>query len=233
MLVKQVHEAIRDLRADRGDNSSVLSRRTNQSGVSRKSAKSVLSRASRASTSSSTRQRRQDKTKFRLAQEKEKLDQTNRQALEKIQEKLLEIKRQEMRVKEQIQASNESFKIKEELAKTEARIKVCAKYEEEEGAHDLLDDVSCDNGAEEHIQKFLDSQEIAIPTEQRTDEIPLDINASTQDNRVNDARQDKEASGIDLNTQATIFESAAATSRNVHQPPSGRSAQPRQCSNEK
>ena len=225
-LVKQVHEAIRDLRADRGDKSSVLSRRTSRSVVSRKSAKSVLSRASRASTSSSTHQRRQDleeeaailKTKFRLAQEKEKLDQTNRQALEEIQEKLLEIKRQEMRVKEQIQASKESFKIKEELAETEARIEVCAKYEEEEGAHDLLDDVSCDDGSQEHIQKFLDSQEIAISTEQRTDEIPLDINASTQDNRVNDARQDKEASGIDLNPQATIFESAAATSRNVHQP---------------
>ena len=221
-LVKHVHEDIRDLRADREDKSSILSRRTNRSVVSRKSTKSILSRSSKASTSSSTCQRRQDleeeaailKAKIRLAQEKEQLDQANRQALEEIQEKLLEIKRQEMRVKEQIEASTESFKIREELAETEARIEVCAKYEKEEVARGLLDN----DGAQELIHKFLDSQEIAITTEQRADEIPIDINASTQDNRVNNAIQDGEASGMDLNAQATIFESAAATSRSVQQP---------------
>ena len=70
-----------------------------------------------------------------------------------------------------------------------------------------------------HIHTFLDSQEIAITTEQRADEIPIDINASTQDNRVNNPIQDREASGMDLNPQATIFESAAATSRSVQQQP--------------
>ena len=50
-LIKHVHEAIRDLRADREDKSSILSRRTNRSVVSRKSAKSILSRFSKASTS--------------------------------------------------------------------------------------------------------------------------------------------------------------------------------------
>ena len=183
-----MHEAIRDLRADREDKSSILSRRTNRSVVSRESAKSIFSRSSKASTSSSTRQRRQDleeeaailTAKIRLAQEKEQLDQANRQALEEIQEKLLEIKRQEMRVKEQIEASKESFKIREELAETEARIEVCAKYEEEQVAHGLLDNVSCNDDAQEHIHKFLDSQEIiAITTDQRADEIPIDINAST------------------------------------------------------
>ena len=226
-LVKHVHETIRDLRADREDKSSILSRRTNRSVVSRKSAKSTLSRSSKASTSSSTRQRRQDleeeaailKAKIRLAQEKEQLDQANRQALEEIQEKLLEIKRQEMRVKEQIEASKENFKIRKELAETEARIEVCAKYEEEQVARGLLDDVSCNDGAQEHIHKFLDSQEIAITTEQRADEIPIDINASTQDNRANNAIQVREASGMDLNPQATMFESAAATSRSVQQLP--------------
>ena len=77
---------LRDLRADREDKSSILSRRTNRSVVSRKPAKSTLSRSSKASTSSSTRQRRQDleeeaailKAKIRLAQEKEQLDQANR-----------------------------------------------------------------------------------------------------------------------------------------------------------
>ena len=182
--------------------------------------KSILSRSSKASTSSSTCQRRQDleeaairEAKIRLAQEKEQLDKANRQALEEIQEKLLEIKRQEMRVKEQIEASKESFRIREELA--EARIEVCAKYEEEEVARGLLDN----DGAQEHIHKFLDSQEIAITTEKHADEIPIDINASSQDNRVNNAIQDGEASGMDLNPQATIFESAAATSRSVQQPP--------------
>ena len=152
-------------------------------------------------------------------QEKEQLDQANQQALEEIQEKLLEIKRQEMRVKEQIEASKESFKIREQQAETEARIEVCAKYEEEQVAHGLLDNVSCNDGAQEHIQKFLDSQEIAITTEQRADEIPNNINASTQNNRVNNVIQDREASGMHLNPQATVFESAAATSRSVQQPP--------------
>ena len=225
-LVKHVHETIRDLRADREDKSSILSRGTNRSVVSCKSAKSILSQSSKASTSSSTRQR-QDleeeaailKAKIRLVQEKEQLDQANQQALEEIQEKLLEIKRQEMRVKEQIEASKESFKIREQQAETEARIEVCAKYEEEQVAHGLLDNVSCNDGAQEHIQKFLDSQEIAITTEQRADEIPNNINASTQNNRVNNAIQGREASGMHLNPQATVFESAAATSRSVQQPP--------------
>ena len=187
----------------------------------------AMSKAWRKQVNFLNTQRRQDleeeaailKAKIRLAQEKEQLDQANRQALEEIREKLLEIKRQEMRVKEQIEASKESFKIREELAETEARIEVCAKYEEEQIAHGLLDNVSCNDGAQEHIHKFLDSQEIAITTEQRGDEIPIDISASTQDNRVNNAIQDREASGMDLNPQATIFESAATTSRSVQPPP--------------
>ena len=104
-----------------------------------------------------------------------------------------------MRVKEQIEASKENFKIRKELAETKARIEVCAKYEEEQVFHGLLDDVSCNDGAQKHIHKFLDSQEIAITTEQCEDEIHIDIKASTQDNRANNAIQDREASGMDLN----------------------------------
>ena len=104
-----------------------------------------------------------------------------------------------MRVKEQIEASKENLEIRKELAETKARIEVCAKYEEEQVFHGLLDDVSCNDGAQEHIHKFLDSQEIAITTEQCEDEIHIDIKASTQDNRANNAIQDREGSGMDLN----------------------------------
>ena len=68
------------------------------------------------------------KAKMRLVHEKEELDKANQQALEEIEERVIEIQREEKRVKEQIKISEEKFKMREDLAETEARIEVCTKF---------------------------------------------------------------------------------------------------------
>ena len=136
-VLKQVHQTIRDLKADLNDRGSVTSKRTNRSGSSRKTGRSLGSRYSRGSTNSSTRQRRQEleeeaailKAKMRLVHEKEELDKANQQALEEIEERVLEIQREGKKVKEQIKISEEKFKMREDLAETEARIEVCTKFD--------------------------------------------------------------------------------------------------------
>ena len=145
-VLKQVHQTIRDLKADLNDRGSVTSKRTNRSGSSRKTGRSLGSRYSRGSTNSSTRQRRQEleeeaailKAKMRLVHEKEELDKANQQALEEIEERVLEIQREEKKVKEQIKISEEKFKMREDLAETEARIEVCTKFDCDDGHPVLL-----------------------------------------------------------------------------------------------
>jgi hypothetical protein len=122
VATRQVHQAIRNLKMDYRDEHSVISRQTNRSAVSRRSDKSFMSGYSKGSSSSSARQRRQDleeeaailKAKMCLTQEKEELDRANQLALVEIQGKMLEIKQESKRIKEQIELSKEKFKIKEE-----------------------------------------------------------------------------------------------------------------------
>jgi hypothetical protein len=137
MVMRQVHQAIRDLKMDYLETNTQLikSRRTNRSAVSRRSGKSFMSGYSKGSTSSSARQRRLDleeeaailKAKMCLTQEKEELGRANQLALVEIEGKILEIQQEEERIKEHIELSKEKFRIKEELAQAEARIEVCYK----------------------------------------------------------------------------------------------------------
>jgi hypothetical protein len=165
-VLKQVHQTIRDLKADLNDRGSVTSKRTNRSGSSRKTGRSLGSRYSRGSTNSSTRQRRQEleeevailKAKMRLVHEKEELDKANQQALEEIEERVLEIQREEKRVKEQIKISEEKFKMREDLAETEARIEVCTKFDCDDGHLTIIDELHSDDGSQQHMQRFLESQ---------------------------------------------------------------------------
>ncbi|XP_028403955.1 uncharacterized protein LOC114526547 [Dendronephthya gigantea] len=165
-VVQQVYEAIRELKIDAEDNHSITSRR---SDGSRTSHRSHHSRSSNSSTTSSTRQRRQEleenaaalKAKMRVAREKEEIDEANRLLLVEIKSKLQDVQNEEQRVKERILLANEKFKIREELAETEARIEVCTKYEDEEEIFETIDEIPCDDTHDrvEHFLQFRSVQE--------------------------------------------------------------------------
>jgi hypothetical protein len=97
------------------------------------------------------------KTKMNLAQEREELDRMNQQALEDIEERVLQIQKEEKRVKEQIKISNEKFRMREDLAETEARIEVCTRFDCDDGHLTIIDDLHSDDGSQEHLQRFLES----------------------------------------------------------------------------
>jgi hypothetical protein len=95
------------------------------------------------------------RAKINLVEEREQLDKANRVALEEIERRKLEIQSEEQRLIEQIETTKETFKLKEQLAEKEARVKACTRFENE-GMSVIFDDNS--NATQEHIQKFLQSQ---------------------------------------------------------------------------
>ncbi|CAB4040178.1 Hypothetical predicted protein, partial [Paramuricea clavata] len=133
-ILKEVGAVICDLKKIDDDRCSMAS-----SKYSRKSGKSKSSRHSTMSTASSTRQRRLDleeelaclKAKMSMVKVKEDLDIANRRALEQIEEKKIEIEREEKRVREQIEMATEKYEISKELAEKKARINACKRFEEE------------------------------------------------------------------------------------------------------
>lgn len=75
-----------------------------------------------------------------MTQQKEKLAETNRRALEQLEEKKLHLQKEEIRIKEEIENSTKRLLLAEELAEKKARIDVCKRFEEEFTSLNLPDD---------------------------------------------------------------------------------------------
>ena len=171
-ILKEVGAVICELKKIDDDRCSIAS-----SKYSLKSAKSKSSRHSTMSTTSSTRQRRLDleeelaclKAKMSMVKVKDDLDIANRRALEQIEEKKIEIEREEKRVREQIEMATEKYEISQELAEKKARINACKRFEEEVGMPDFGDNDQI--SVDEHTKTFLDSQPNLSSNEAQTCEV--------------------------------------------------------------
>ena len=168
-ILKQVGQTIYELKREDEDRYSASSLRSHRSGNSHKSKRSKSSRSSLASTSSSARLRRLNleeeiaslRVKMNMAHEKEQLDKANRLALNEIEKQKLEVQKEEQRLVEEIKLAKERFEIKEQLAEKEARFEACTRFENENTSM-IFDDGDQGNAAQEHIERFLRSQEPSL-----------------------------------------------------------------------
>jgi DNA/RNA endonuclease YhcR with UshA esterase domain len=98
------------------------------------------------------------RAKINLVEEREQLYKANRVALEEIERRKLEIQSEEQRLIEQIETTQETFKLKKQLAEKEARVSACTRFEKEDMSVIFDDDDNQCNATREHIQRFLQSQ---------------------------------------------------------------------------
>lgn len=227
LVLQNAYQAIRNLKLDIEDDRSMVSQRSGKSHTSRKSCRSGATILSRGSTSSSNRQRRQEleegaaalKARMRVVREKEEANRANNEALQAIQRKLQAIEEEEKRVKDQIQLTNERFKLQEELAEAEARIEVCARFDGEEDLSFINEnnDIPRENGAQDHLERFLQSQQ---PDNQSSGEAILHGNQAHNESS-NERSRVSESSPAKLNQDATQYIPAAAKNSTLSQPVQG------------
>ena len=179
-MLKQVGETIRELKS-KGDEDrhSIRSSRSNRSVTTRKSRGSKSHCSSLASTSSSARSRRLDleeeiatfRVKMNLIHEKE-IDKSNRYALDEIEQRRLELRNEEKRLLDEVKILKEKFKIKEQLAEKEARVEACVRFENENTSI-VFDDGDQGSYVQEHVKRFLASQEeLSAPPRRENSETP-------------------------------------------------------------
>jgi hypothetical protein len=173
LILKEVNSVLRELRSKEDCLSIASSKKSRRSSRSKSSCSST-------STTSTAQQRRMDleeehatlKAKLQMAEAREDLDEANRKALEHLDHKRLELKREESRVMKGIENATKKFEITQELAEREARINVCKRYEEELAPSHLEETIETIT-PQEQIARFLDSQpNVPNSTDPITEAIP-------------------------------------------------------------
>jgi hypothetical protein len=158
-MLKDVDDALRQLRRKNDDASSIVS-----SKRSSRSSRSKSSRLTSVRSTSTARERRLNleeqvaslKAKATMAQQRKELAEENRRALEELESKKLQLQNEEIRVKEKIENSTKRLLIAEELAEKKARIDACKRFEEEFTPLALPENDEI--GAEERVINFLGTQ---------------------------------------------------------------------------